>query len=81
MSEHEHEEDHGHSVAAWTAVIIILVGTAIASLAVIVTSQLIFWIGIAVCIVGAVAGKLLGMAGYGAKPVNHTVSEDSAGTH
>ena len=32
MAEHEIHEDHGHSVAAWTAVGVILVGSAVASL-------------------------------------------------
>jgi multisubunit Na+/H+ antiporter MnhG subunit len=69
MAEHAHHEDHGHSVAAWTGVVIILVGSAVASWGVAVASATIFWIGIAVCILGAIAGKLLGMAGYGAKDV------------
>lgn len=69
MAEHEHHEDHGHSVAAWTAVTIILVGAAVASWGVAVASAVIFWIGIAICIIGAVVGKVLGMAGYGAKDV------------
>lgn len=69
MAEHEHHEDHGHSVAAWTAVAIILIGCVIGSLAVIVASPVLFWVGIGVALVGAVAGKVLGMAGYGAKDV------------
>ncbi|MDF2091848.1 hypothetical protein P0Y31_05795 [Knoellia sp. 3-2P3] len=69
MAEHEHHEDHGHSVAAWTAVTIILIGSAIASWAVVVASPVLFWVGIGVAVLGAVAGKVLGMAGYGAKDV------------
>jgi hypothetical protein len=70
MAEHEHhEEDHGHSVAAWTAVTIILIGTAVSSWAVVIASAVLFWVGIAICVVGAVVGKVLGMAGYGAKDV------------
>ena len=69
MAEHEHHEDHGHSVAAWTAVFIILVGAAVGSLAVVIASPFLYWVGIAICVVGAVTGKVLGMAGYGAKDV------------
>jgi hypothetical protein len=69
MAEHEHHEDHGHSVAAWSGVTIILIGSAVASLAVVLARPFLFWVGIAVCLVGAVAGKVLGMAGYGAKDV------------
>ena len=67
----EQHEDHGHSTAAWTGVGIILLGTAIASVAVVIPSLFLGIIGAAV-IVGAVvivagvlAGKLLSMAGYG----------------
>lgn len=71
MAEHEiHEEDHGHSIAAWTAVIIILVGSALASLAVVLTSTPLFVIGLVICALGAVAGKVLSMAGYGAVTVD-----------
>lgn len=68
MAEELHE-DHGHSVAAWTAVAIILVGTAVMAWAVVVASVLVFVVGSVICVVGAVAGKVLGMAGYGAKDV------------
>jgi membrane protein YqaA with SNARE-associated domain len=50
-------------------VTIILVGSAVAALAVVLARPFLFWVGIAVCLVGAVAGKVLGMAGYGAKDV------------
>ncbi len=69
MAEHEQHEDHGHSVAAWTAVAIILVGSAVACWGVLVASALLFWVGIVICVLGAVVGKVLGMAGYGAKDV------------
>jgi hypothetical protein len=67
MAEHEtHEEDHGHSIAAWAAVATILVGAALASWAVWDRSVLLFVIGVGICIIGAAEGKILGMAGYGA---------------
>ena len=61
----EQHEDHGHSVAAWTAVGIILLGSAIASVAVILPNLLLGIVGAIVIIAGAVAGKVLSMAGYG----------------
>jgi multisubunit Na+/H+ antiporter MnhG subunit len=70
MAENEiHEEDHGHSVAAWVAVGVILVGSAVAALAVVVTSTVLFVVGLVICVIGAVAGKVLSMAGYGARTV------------
>ena len=77
MAEHEIHEDHGHSVAAWTGVGIILVGSALASWAVVATSQVLFWIGIVICLIGAVAGKVLSLAGYGATAVDGPDTPDS----
>lgn len=77
MAEHEIHEDHGHSVAAWTGVAVILVGSAVASWGVIVASQVLFWIGIAICLIGAVAGKVLSLAGYGAKALDGPDVPDS----
>ena len=62
----EHE-DHGHSVAAWTAVIIIIVASAIMSLAVVFPNVWLFVGGAVLAVVGAVAGKVLSMAGYGVR--------------
>ncbi|GAA4402270.1 hypothetical protein GCM10023168_12590 [Fodinibacter luteus] len=63
MSEHE---DHGHSVAAWTAVTILIVAAAIMSLAVVFPNVWLFVGGAILAVVGIVAGKVLSMAGYGA---------------
>jgi multisubunit Na+/H+ antiporter MnhG subunit len=77
MSEHEIDEDHGHSIAAWTGVLVILVGSALASLAVAISNVPLFVVGIVICILGVIAGKLLSMAGYGTKTVNAVDTPDS----
>jgi len=64
----EQHEDHGHSVASWTAVAIVLVGSAIASIGVLLPSLLLGIIGGVVIVIGAVSGKVLSMAGYGTRP-------------
>jgi hypothetical protein len=60
----EQHEDHGHSTAAWIGVGIILLGTAIASVAVVIPNRVVGGIGAVVVIAGVVAWKLLSMAGY-----------------
>ena len=65
----EEHDSEGHSVAAWTAVAIILVGSLVMALAVVFPSLLWFVVGAIVVVVGAIAGKVLAMAGYGAKAV------------
>lgn len=64
----EHQEDHGHSIAAWAAVGIMLVGAAIGSIAVVMPSMVLGIIAAVVIVVGAIVGKVLAMAGYGSKP-------------
>ena len=61
----EQHEDHGHSTAAWTGVGIILLGTAIAAVAVVIPSIVLGIVGAAVIVAGVAAGKVLSMAGYG----------------
>ena len=63
MTEHE---DHGHSVAAWTTVGILIVAAAIMSAAVLWPNLWLFIGGAALGVVGLAAGKVLSMAGYGA---------------
>ena len=61
----EQHEDHGHSTAAWTGVGIILLGTAIASIAVVIPNLVVGIIGAVVIVGGIAAGKMMSMAGYG----------------
>ena len=67
MSEHD---DHGHSVAAWTSVTVLIVAAAIMSVAVLVANVWLFVGGAVLALVGVVAGKVLSMAGYGAAQRN-----------
>ena len=63
MNEHD---DHGHSLAAWVAVTIMIVAAAIMSAAVLWPNVWLFIGGAVLAVVGGVAGKVLSMAGYGA---------------
>ncbi len=62
------EPGHGHSVAAWTGVCIILFGALACSLAVVWASTIGFVIGAAIILVGVIAWKVLKSMGYGEKP-------------
>jgi hypothetical protein len=57
---------HGNSIAAWSAVVIILIGTLVAALAVTFTLPWLFVVGAVVIVLGAIAGKLLSAMGFGA---------------
>ena len=86
MAEDEfHTDDHGHSVAAWTAVAIILVGAVIMSLAVVFPHLVWFVVGAVIAVIGAIVGKVLAMAGFGAKTMSGGDAPESGrpelGTH
>jgi hypothetical protein len=60
-----HGESHGNTVAAWTAVVIMIVGSVIAGVSVWFVSPVGFWVGIGVVVLGAITGKVLQVMGYG----------------
>ncbi|WP_104179848.1 HGxxPAAW family protein [Arthrobacter sp. B0490] len=64
---------HGNSPAAWTCVLIMLAGAAVASFAYVLASTegnkdfgtLLFWAGIGVMFIGLIVGFILRKIGYG----------------
>ena len=57
---------HGSSPAAWTAVLICLVGIAIGGLALIPEPNwTLFWVGVAITVLSAVVGRVMAAAGLG----------------
>lgn len=68
MAEHDPLESHGHSVAAWTCVGILLVASVVMAASVLWPNLVLFIVGAVIALIGVVAGKWLSMAGYGAKP-------------
>jgi len=59
------EHHDGHSLAAWTAVGILLLASFLICLAVVVKSWPMASVGVVLVVVGAAAGKILSMAGFG----------------
>lgn len=63
------QESHGSTPAAWTAVLVMLVGVAVASVAVATYNWPLFWIGGGgLVLLGVVAGWVLKLMGYGNTP-------------
>lgn len=63
--DHSEPTGHGNSPAAWTCVIIMLVGALIASIAFVIASTPIFIGGAVVMLAGLLAGWIMRKAGYG----------------
>jgi hypothetical protein len=62
---HTEQVGHGNSVAAWTAVGIMLVGSLVACIGFTVASVPVFAAGLGVIALGLVAGGIMKAAGYG----------------
>lgn len=66
---------HGNTPAAWTAVTIMFVGFLISGIALPLEMPWLFFVGIGIVVVGAVAGKVMAMMGMGS-PVSHDHDRD-----
>jgi uncharacterized protein DUF6704 len=62
---------HGNTPAAWTGVMIILIGFVIGGIGMIIDTWVLFWVGVALLPAGAIVGKIMQKLGLGAEPVSH----------
>lgn len=65
MADHDDDDHHGHSTAAWVMVGLLLLASAVISLAMVLPNTPLLIGGVVLAIVGLVAGKVLSLAGYG----------------
>jgi hypothetical protein len=65
MSNHENEPGHGHSIAAWSAVITAVVGTSIATVGVVLPDGTLVAIGTVLAVLAIPMGPVLAKLGYG----------------
>ncbi len=66
---------HGHSPAAWTAVIIMLVGVAIGTFFFFLDMPIVVWISAGIIVIGALVGWGMSKAGYGVNGSKYTAKE------
>lgn len=59
------EHHHGNTPAAWTAVTIMMIAFLVGTVGVVVAKPVIFWVGVALIVVGAIVGKVMSMMGLG----------------
>lgn len=62
---HDEAVGHGNSPAAWTCVLVMILGGAVAAVGFIMASNLVFWTGVGVMFVGLLIGYIMKKAGYG----------------
>ncbi len=63
---------HGHSPAAWTGVIIMLVGLSIGTVFFCLEQPAFVWASVVVVVIGPIAGWIVSKAGYGVKGPKYT---------
>ena len=61
------DDSHGSTPAAWTAVIIITIAFTIGTAAIIVGNWVLFWVGVALVAIGAIAGRAMQSTTLGKK--------------
>jgi hypothetical protein len=63
---------HGSTPAAWTAVVIVLVGFTLGAIAMVMgPNWVLFWISAAIAVAGGLVGKVMQLLGFGAKSSDH----------
>jgi hypothetical protein len=75
MTTESSEPGHGHSPAAWTAVIIMLVGFVIGTVAFYLVQPWLVWAAAGLVIVGLIVGWILSKAGYGVNGPKYSPKE------
>ncbi len=65
MSHEEEEIGEGHSLAAWTTVVVSLLGIAIGTVAFFFALVWLVWVGVVITLLGFLVGFILARAGYG----------------
>jgi hypothetical protein len=73
----ENDPGHGHSPAAWVAVVVMLIGITAGTFAFWFDQALLVWISAGVVVLGGLLGFVLAKLGYGVKgpryvPKNHS---------
>lgn len=66
MSDDSTELGHGHSPAAWTAVVVMLVAFALGTLFFFLDMPVLVWASAGLLLVGGLIGLVMSKAGYGA---------------
>lgn len=75
MSNNIGDPGHGHSPAAWTAVVIMLVAVSLGTLFFFLDIPVLVWASAALLVVGLIVGWAMAKAGYGVGGSKYTAKE------
>lgn len=57
---------HGNTPAAWVTVVLVTLAFVVGTLAIVLGDWTMFWVGVAILVIGAIAGKVMQSLGLGA---------------
>ncbi|GAA2727903.1 HGxxPAAW family protein [Cellulomonas aerilata] len=57
--------NHGHTTAAWTTTVLVIIGFLVAAAGMVTTIDWLFWTGVGVTVGGVLLGKILQVMGHG----------------
>jgi hypothetical protein len=66
--------NHGHTVASWATVVLVILGGLLATFAVVLTTPWLGWVGGGVIVAGLLVGRVLRMLGMGQPPLGSDAS-------
>jgi hypothetical protein len=75
MSNSIDDPGHGHSPAAWTAVVIMLVAVALGTVFFVLDMPVLVWASVGLLVVGLIAGWALARAGWGVNGPKYVAKE------
>ena len=61
---------HGNTPAAWTCVVIVLIGFTVGGIGLVIYNMSVFWLGVALLPAGMIVGMIMSKLGMGAEPVH-----------
>lgn len=62
---HDEVIGHGNSPAAWTCVLIMILGSIVGGIGFAMASSPVFWAGVAIMLIGLIVGWIMKKVGYG----------------
>lgn len=77
MSHDDNDPGHGNSPAAWVAVVVMLIGFSVGTVAFFLEQATVVWVSAGVVVLGLILGLVLAKLGYGVKGPRYVPKNNS----